>query len=317
MIHDAARLIFWRYLTKVIARTPLVITSGLTASAGFFYFLAARRQMRLVSSELAACRLLEGRQEWLILLGFAVTRIRTWVKMSYLSRLNSANIDRYIRVDGLEHLENALDRGKGVILLNPHFGPFLLAMAGLGHRNYKVNQLALQGESPYRKRKPLQNKVYEAAYNAMEKQLPATFINATENKMSLRAVLKALGKNELVLFASTGRGGKTWSPVTFLNRPCLLNEMPFRLAIKTGAVLLPVFVFDQKPLARVVISEAITESENTSAEDMLKAYAGVLEDTVRSAPEHFAYYLFEMRKNAMLDDHPFFQDYGIVRPPKG
>lgn len=230
-------------------------------------------------------------------------------RMFYLSRLNSSNTDEYIKVEGLEYLEEELAKKKGVIVLNPHFGPFMLVMPALGYRGYKLNQLALQGEPPIGKRKGLDKLVYETKSEAIEGNMPVKFINTANGVSSLKEAYKALDNNDILLFPSTGRGGKVWHTVDFMRRKALLTLVPFRIALKTGASLLPAFVLYRGGKISVKFDKPINVEQDSTAEGLVEKYVKVLDSYVESYPEHFLMYIYEMRVKSDWDDHPFFIDY--------
>lgn len=314
---NALKLFFWRYGVRIIPRIPLGILRGLTAMAVRADRFTSRGKRRVLRSELALCGLAAPGQEDRVMDRASRNQILSQIKMAFLSRLGPENIARYISVEGLEHLDQALAKGNGVILLNPHFGPFLLIMPALGHRGYKLTQVALQGEPITGKRVGLAKQVYDAKVQAIEDRMPVTFINAGESTMSVREVFRVLARNEVVLFASTGRGGRAWQETDFLGRKATFNRTPFNVAVKTSAVILPVFVLDDGPLARVVIERPLNLDRNAPAEQLIKEYSAVLERRVQALPDHFAHFLRDMRLQAGWDDHPFFADYPSRSRPAG
>jgi lauroyl/myristoyl acyltransferase len=178
-----------------------------------------------------------------------------------------------------------------------------------------LEQVALQGEPIIGARKGIAKRVYDAKYRAIEGNMPVRFINAAENPLAIREVFRSLARNECVLFASTGRGGKAWHAERFLGRQATFNETPFRVAVKSGATLLPVFVIDADPLARVVIEGPLSAAGDADPAALIKEYVAVLERYVRLHPDHFAQYLLDMRLQAWWDDHPFFSDYPAQSGP--
>jgi KDO2-lipid IV(A) lauroyltransferase len=230
------------------------------------------------------------------------------LKLCYIPRINPTNVGRFFVVEGAGRLDAALGQGSGAVLLNPHFGPFLLVMPALGHRGYRLRQVALQGEPPIWKRSWLQQGVYDAKFASVDRRMPVEFINAADSIMAIRKVFSALRENAVVLFASTGRGGRAWHEVDFLGRRATFNITPFRVARKASSPMFAVFVVDEDPCARVIIEGPIGGGAATE-EEALEEYAAVLASYVRKYPEHFALFLHDMRANAHWDDHPFFGDY--------
>ena len=56
--------------------------------------------------------------------------------------LTSENIDEIVKIDGLEYLEDAYSKGKGVILATGHYGNWELLAAGIALRGYPVLSIA-------------------------------------------------------------------------------------------------------------------------------------------------------------------------------
>ena len=306
--------IFWRYLRVIFANIPIKLTMPVISAISFFYLIFGNRMRRVTLSELTLSGLIKKDDKTYYLLYRAIkNHINSVIKLFYLPRINSGNIGKYIQIDGLHRLDEAINNGKGVILLNPHFGPFMLIMPALGHRGYKLNQVALQGIG---RRKGLDRIVYEIKLKSVEGNMPVNFINATYNKMAVRDVLCALKRNEVVLFASTGRGGtsveSSWRTVNFLGRKANFNLSFFKIALRAGSTLLPVFVIDSEPFAKVIIEKPLETLKEGIPEKVLIEYISVLERYVKRYPDHFAFFLYEMNVKRLWDDHPFFLDYPVA-----
>ena len=56
--------------------------------------------------------------------------------------LNSSNIHHVCEILGKEHLDLALKKGRGAILMIGHFGANQMIMPALGYRGYSINQLS-------------------------------------------------------------------------------------------------------------------------------------------------------------------------------
>jgi KDO2-lipid IV(A) lauroyltransferase len=290
---------------------PLSVIHTIVPAISLFQLIASGNRRKITISELSSSGLIDKNKAFKILYRSFINQNNFQVKMCYLPNINSENVNDYFRVDGLQYLDEAMKIGKGTVLLNPHFGPFLLVMPALGHMGYKLNQVVLQGEPIIGRRKGLNRLIYDAKFDAIDRNLPANFINAANNKLAIRDVLTSLSENQIVLFASTGRGGKSWHEVSFLGRRATFNLMPFKVALKAGSALIPAFVIDSKPIAKVIIEKPLDVLEGETPEKMLEKYISVLSLFVKRYPEHFAFYLYDMHIQAWWDDHPFFSDYPV------
>lgn len=314
---DLVSWAYWRHVRGVVARLPPAAVPALAAPLSRANLLAAPARRRALTAELQASGLLAGRDADAAVDEAFRSQLVSQIKLSYLARLNRGNVEALLPMRGRENLDRALERGRGAILLNPHFGPFMMVMPALGHRGYTVNQVALQGEPIVGRRTGFSRLAYQAKVDAIEKNMPIRFINAAESGMALRDVMRALERNEIVLFASTGRGGKAWHGVTFLGRQASFNLTPFKVAARTSAPVLPIFLTNSGPIAELVIERPLGAGSGASPEKLLDEYAAVLASYVVRYPEHFANFLLTMRLQAWWDDHPFFTDYPSRGEPVG
>ncbi|MBI5403774.1 MAG: lysophospholipid acyltransferase family protein [Ignavibacteriae bacterium] len=235
--------------------------------------------------------------------------VASQLHLLYLPILNSSNIDNHISVEGLEYVEKGFAKGKGVVILNPHFGPFLMIMPALGHRGYKINQMALQGDH-YRwgHRKRIDKKVFDIKFNLIEGNMPVKFINAAAGPISIKEALNALRNNEIVLYPSTGRGGKSWHTVRFMERTALFDLFPFKMALKTGASLLPAFVIYENGALKLKIEKPIEVDTNPIAESLLERYIEILDSYIREYPGHFLMYVYEVKSKTLVGESNIFTD---------
>ena len=272
----------------------------------------------ITSYELVTSRLVDPEHvNYMVVYRTFNIQLKSWLKMAFVSEINPGNVHKYLQVEGLQHLETARSRGKGTILLNPHFGPFLFVMPALGHRGYTLNQVAYQSEPITGKREGLAKLLYEAQFEAVEGKMPARFINTAYNAMAMRHVIKALAYNECVLFSPTGRGGKSWHEVMFLGRKATFNLVPFKMAIKTDSVLLPVFVLDSNPLSKIIIEDPLNLKRENTPEELLEKYLSILSVYVKKYPDHFGFFLYDMHVKAEKGIKPFFfSDYPEPKIPR-
>lgn len=311
MIGNLLKLFFWRYLRAVMAKLPIPVLDGFIFLFSFIQVSMSGSKRKILAMELVKSGLArENSFPWKLVYRSYRNQNNRWIKKCLLSEIHSDNVDRYLTVQGIENLDKALSRGNGAIMLNPHFGPFLFALPALGYRGYPVHQVSMMSEKDILgKREGLRKLVYEAKFQSIEGRMPANFINAAGNPMVIRTVMKKLKEKGVVFFSSTGRGGKSWQKVDFLNRNASFSLAPFRLAIKMGVPIMPVFALDSTPVAKIVIEPPLDIPENGTPETLLETYASRLSSFISNHPDHFGYFLYEMYIKSWKDDHPFFDDY--------
>lgn len=213
-------------------------------------------------------------------------------------------------VEGRDILDAARRRGKGAILLIGHFGANQMIMPALGHLGYPMSQLSapppvwaeILRES---RTTPLWEKVLGRKWE-LEKRLPVRHINVFR---FLRPAFQCLERNEVLGLAFDGGGGQKWVQVDFLGRRANLSVQPAQIWKKTGAALLPTYVYRAPGEShhRVVITEELPWQGDVKAS--LQAFVSRFEQWVWQWPEHYLHFLQMRRRVRGTDVIPFFDDY--------
>lgn len=232
-----------------------------------------------------------------------------------LGKLTPTNWQRWLTLAGTEHLDAALARGKGAVLVFPHAGNFMLMHAVMGLRGHKYTQYAARGMAPPEVARAhadvfANNKwrrEARAAREANEDRLPIRFISLDT---SVRELYRCLARNELVGIAFDGRIGARWVRVPYLDRVALLNPGPWRLAASTGAALLPTFLEcpDGAPNVCRFAPPVWGDDPDQLRTEVLQ---GAVEPWLRAHPSHYGIWLSHCRERAAVDDHPLFIDHAV------
>lgn len=220
------------------------------------------------------------------------------VETFFFGCLDRRRIDRIVEVKGLEHVDAALSKGKGVILLLSHFGSFLLPLPFLGFRGYKVNQVTgrqIHGSL-------FAERIWEWRKKEADR-LPVNFIQVGR---FLRPIFDAFARNELVAIAFDGRDGTNRVETDFLGRKVRFSTGPFDLARRTGAVILPTFMIRRDDDTHLLVLEAPFglaaggDDKAAAAEDtgnFAKLFAGYVE----RYPCHFGMVLYKLREEPVAE----------------
>jgi lauroyl/myristoyl acyltransferase len=238
---------------------------------------------------------------------------RTHMEELLLSKLGPDNIDDWLQLEGQEHLDAALQRGKGVVWLYPHAGPVMLMIAGLAHRGYRYTQYAARGLPPAEmaERHPelLATNRWRAAVRksreANEDAVPARYISLDT---SVRELLRRLQDNEIVGLAYDGRIGRGWWQTEYLGRQALLSPGPYKLAIAAGATVLPVFCHSPQS-GPGVCQIGAPLSPGKDWPELAQQVLQRQESWIRHHPEEYGIWLLHARIRRAIDDHPLFLDY--------
>lgn len=229
-------------------------------------------------------------------------------------RINSDNIDRWMRVHGLDVLDRALASGKGVVIVLSHFGANQMVMAALGYRGYSINQIGSRPDDWHRlsgqKPTALEKRIFRHRMR-LEKSLPAQFLYIDK---SMRPVFTALHNNQVMILAADGRAGARFFTVSLGNRRINLSAGPFRIAASTGAALVPAFPVRNKDGVHDLFIEPPIHPQHTAsteswAEQAACLYAERLNSWIQQKPHHYAMLMAEAFIRSSHDPVPLFEDY--------
>ena len=313
---DLARWFFWVPLRNVMEpdrpRLLRALHRGWRAR-----YLAARSGRPLMIDELRRCfgsRYTEQGYQRLVRRAYQVAW-RVHLEELMLGKVDRSTVDQLIRIEGLEHLQAGLERGKGVIWAYPHAGAVMMMMASLSHQGFPYTQYAARGlppEAVARDHPELlaSNRWREAVRRvreANEDRLPAKFLTLAE---SARKLYRRLGKNELVGIAYDGRIGNRWAPLPFLGRTALLNPGPYRLAVSTQAALVPAFC--HTPVDGPAICKVGAPLEpGRDWRELAHRFLAVQQAWIERWPEEYGVWLLHARLRNNIDDHPLFTDHAV------
>ena len=143
--------------------------------------------------------------------------------------LKPDEIRRMVRPDGRERLDRALAEGKGAIVVTAHVSNWDILAAASAVYGYPIS--AVTNELPSGGLNELVIASRERIGMKMIRLGPG----------SLRQIIRALGRNELVALASDLYSGDRGVRVPFFNRPAVFPSGPAAIALKTGAPILPVW----------------------------------------------------------------------------
>jgi KDO2-lipid IV(A) lauroyltransferase len=281
---DLLRLLVWYPLRWLLLLLPAKLGIAVLRSMGDLHYAAAGGKRRLLTKNL-------------VLMGIPASQhqeiIRAYLRNHYVDQLfpiifpkfHAGNIGKYLRVSGIEHLDAALQRGKGVVLVHGHFGPAHLPLTGLALMGYPLKQV---GNPSDKGLSWIGRHVAFRLRMGYEKKMPAEIIKADT---FLRPVFTALRQNQVIMITGDGSGtaeqfGKQHR-FTFLGQQVLLPLGPAILARKTGAALLPLFILPgTEPPFTAIIGQEITSPlpDMAGVLECTNHFAALLEEHVRQQP---------------------------------
>jgi len=216
----------------VLRRIPPVLIEGVCIVVGVasrFFGRTSRRQaaahQRRVTPALRGMAL--ERRVDAVFTGYA----RYWLESLRLPYLSPSVVSRGIAVHGYEHVEEALARGKGVILALPHLGGWEWAGRWLADRGVEVYAVAER----------LQDEEVHEYLTSLRASLGVHVIALGPD--SGAQVLAALRKNAVVCLISDRDLQGDGVSVKFFGETTSVPGGAATLALRTGASILPTAVF--------------------------------------------------------------------------
>jgi KDO2-lipid IV(A) lauroyltransferase len=213
------------------------------------------------------------------------------------AQLPPSRMQALIDTDGEERVWQAYDRGRGVLFFTGHFGYWELQAMAQPLRVKPVSVLA----------RPLDNPRLHAM---LERMRTATGNTVIYRQGALRKVLRELAENRGVALLIDQHLHSDAVQVDFFGRPAATTTALAALALRTGAVVIPVFAL---PLPggryRFVYERPIEPPPPTSSDpvrDFTQSCTDVLEMYVRRHPELWLWMHRRWRGPAepALDDAP-------------
>ncbi len=197
------------------------------------------------------------------------------------SKLNKDFIKKYVNLAGLDHLNKALSKGKGVIAVTAHLGNYELAGAVTSLLGYPLSAVAL----------PHKDKRVNDFFNSQRRR---TGVKVIATGSGVKGAISDL-KNQRMLallgdrdFSRSKTKMKMFSKYAYLPRGVAFFHK------KTSAVIIPGFLIrERKYYYRLIFEEPIEFSESEKEDDnkIIEKYRPVLEKYIKKYPDQW--YLFE------------------------
>lgn len=199
-----------------------------------------------------------------------------------LPLMSSEEVARDVVIEGREHFDQAMQKGKGVLLLSLH----------IGNGDMGVAVMALSGFPIYLISKKFKNKFLNALWFGVREEKGVRFIDPHGTKTAFE-ILGACRKEQAVIFVTDQFMGRPFGiPTTFFGRQTGTAYGLALFADKTEAPVIPVYTYrgaDHKTRLRFEPEVIFEENENRDLQNqfMTQKYNSVLEQLIRRHPEQW------------------------------
>ena len=203
------------------------------------------------------------------------------VELINFPKINKSNLDRFVTVENIGVFDQAMKKGKGLIVLTAHFGNWeLLAMT-----------IRLKGYPGAAVGRKLYFHKFDRFLNQLRKSGLVNVIDRTE---SPRRFLKVLRANEVLgMLADQDVDSVEGVFVNFFGRSAYTPIGPAVLASVSGAQLVPVFIVREGFKHRFIVEEPIelTDTGNKEADILANTqkWSNVVEAYIRKYPDQWVW----------------------------
>jgi KDO2-lipid IV(A) lauroyltransferase len=162
--------------------------------------------------------------------------IAEFAKLPYILK----NHDRYIKLKGKEHLDNALKKGKGVILVTAHLGNWEILGAFLASQNYPLYAII----------RPQDNYLVEDIIDSIREKAG---IKRISRLSPVKGAFKCLKENGILAILIDQHSARNGVYVDFFGKPASTVQGPILFAQKTQAQIVPAFIFREGLIHQIEI----------------------------------------------------------------
>ncbi len=186
-----------------------------------------------------------------------------------------------VALEGEEHIKRALENGKGVLALSAHLGSFTMIGARLAASGYPFSVVVKQ---------PADQR-FTKLVDDYRAQIGIHTISAKPRREAVRGILRALRDNRIVLvIADEFKSGDVM--VDFLGMKAPAPRGPATLALRTGAVTLPMFATRSAGDALTLtvgapIAPILREDLEASVAATTELYSRHIEAAIRRFPDQW------------------------------
>lgn len=271
-----------RLLGMLVVSLPLRVNFILGKSIGsaLYYLLKKKRRLVLKNLKMAFSDYSYEELEK-IAKGAFVSLALNIIETLYIPRIDSRYINKHIRIENLNYLEDGLKMKKGVILLAFHLGNWELAniTCGLQGYNYKV----VVNEQRY----PLLNKL-------LNKYRESKGCQTISRGVALRQILCALKNNEVVAMVGD-QGGRDGRLSNFFGIPTSMPVGFIRFALNTEALIIPAIIIRERKFYHRIILESPLKIEagdgnDKVIQDCLSQSSRILENYIEKYPQEYFWF---------------------------
>jgi len=221
------------FLSRLIRLLPYGALLFLGRIFGNLYYVFIKKQReRAVAQMMPALKISESDARKLVRESF-VNLARNMLEIFYMPNLNEKNLSKYIEIDHLDRMKNALAEGHGVVVLTGHVGTWEWLSAAFTLNGLPVTAIA--------KLQP--NQEYSRALDDLRATINVEIFNRGTSE--LLAAGRALKKGKILGFLADQDAGPGGAFIEFLGKVASTPMGPAVFSKKFKSPVIPAFILRQ------------------------------------------------------------------------
>ena len=185
--------------------------------------------------------------------------------------LKKEDVGKIMTIIGLEYVDEALKRGKGVIIVAAHLDNWELGGICMALLGYPFVAVAL----------PHRHRLVNAFFNRQRERIGAVVVPSLG--IALRRIYEALHKNQLVALVGDRVFSSNGKLMDFLGDKKMIPRGPAILATRTGAAIITGFVSrDEQDHHTLTFSRPL--DQGLTEDEYIEAYTRSIEAQIRKYP---------------------------------
>jgi len=203
---------------------------------------------------------------------------RSLLEICWLPKLDEATLRTTTTIEGLEHFQAAVDRGRGVVLFTGHCGNWEWMASAIGLLGFRMNVIARESYDP---------RLNDFIVASRAAQSVKTIGRGSAS--SAREILQTL-KNGDVLGVLIDQNIKAENVmVPFFGRPAPTPIGPAKLAIRSGAAVIAGFIEFQDGKQCIRFQQPIFPTRSDDPAALTATLTAAIEKQIRHAPEQWVW----------------------------
>lgn len=270
-----------KFLLFTVRILPLKVLYAFGNALSAFYYRIARknRQIALGNIEKALGAEIAPKQRIRIVRDSFKTMGNIILDTLRFSDFSVAKTKKTIAIEGIENLQNALKKGRGVIAASAHLGSFTTMGFGLAARGYKTSFVVRHAR----------NKGVERVMLGISRKVGQKVIFSRPVHSCMRRCMKTLERNEVLIIELDQNFGTEGVKIKFFNQTAKVASGPIKLALSTRAAIIPMFIIRINVFKHVIKIEPEIELKQSEDSDKqvrenLQKVNGFIEKYIRKYP---------------------------------